>query len=363
MIWSHVAHLYMESFQRARRSRLDVPYKPLAVRTLAEQPMDLPGWRLDHLVRMTDSAGHPPARQLDDPQLRRGLLHRRQRPGAAADRAAGAARPELGAGPPAGDDLRRVPEFRVRPGPGPVPQLPGLRPPLARGGRLRRLPRPGAAGCWGPASAGRSVATCNSGPRSSSTWRCRRSSRRPRPAAWAFGLIGVCLYLQRFGGARPASQVRDTLTERLIELFDKTATDDWPWFEEVLSYDNAKLPHALIASGRSGGNPRALDVGLQALRWLVEQQKSPTGLLPPDRRPTASTAAAASGPSSTSSRSRPTPRSRPASRPTTPPTTPPGSRRPGWRSSGSWAATTWGWTSTTPRPAAAATACRRTAST
>ncbi len=57
MIWSHVAHLYMESFQRARRSRLDMPYKPLAVRTLAEQPMDLPGWRLDHLVRMTDSAG------------------------------------------------------------------------------------------------------------------------------------------------------------------------------------------------------------------------------------------------------------------------------------------------------------------
>ena len=57
MIWSHVAHLYMESFARARRSRLDVPYKPLAVRTLAEQPMDLPGWRLDHLLRMTDSAG------------------------------------------------------------------------------------------------------------------------------------------------------------------------------------------------------------------------------------------------------------------------------------------------------------------
>src|SRR5262249_13915567 len=57
MIWSHVAHLYMDSFQRARRSRLDVPYKPLAVRMLAEQPMDLPGWRLDHLIRMTDSAG------------------------------------------------------------------------------------------------------------------------------------------------------------------------------------------------------------------------------------------------------------------------------------------------------------------
>ena len=101
------------------------------------------------------------------------------------------------------------------------------------------------------------------------------------PRAWAFGIIGVCLYLQRFGGARPASQVRDTLTERLIECLEKNSTDDWPWFEQVLSYDNAKLPHALIASGRSGGNQRALSLGLQSLAWLVEQQKSPTGCFRP----------------------------------------------------------------------------------
>ncbi len=79
--------------------------------------------------------------------------------------------------------------------------------------------------------------------------------------------------------------------------------------------------------------------------------------------PTAFTTAIASGPSSTSSRSRPTPPSPPASRPTMPPTTRSGSRRPGWRSSGSWAATTWGSISTTPRPAAAATVFRKTAST
>ena len=103
------------------------------------------------------------------------------------------------------------------------------------------------------------------------------------PRAWAFGILGVCLYLERFGGARPASQMRDTLTERLIECLEKNSDDDWPWFEDVLSYDNAKLPHALIASGRSSGNQRALSLGLQSLSWLVEQQKSPDRLLPPDR--------------------------------------------------------------------------------
>ena len=48
------------------------------------------------------------------------------------------------------------------------------------------------------------------------------------PRAWAFGLIGVCLYLERFSGARPASQVRDTLTERLIECLEKSTGTTGP---------------------------------------------------------------------------------------------------------------------------------------
>ena len=67
------------------------------------------------------------------------------------------------------------------------------------------------------------------------------------------------------------------LTARLIDLFEKTATDDWPWFETILSYDNAKLPHALLASGRGAGNAKALEIGLRSLRWLVDQQKAPQG--------------------------------------------------------------------------------------
>ena len=56
MTWSHVAELYLKSFQDARRSRIHVP-KPLAVRTLEEQPLELPRMNLDHLMRMSDSTG------------------------------------------------------------------------------------------------------------------------------------------------------------------------------------------------------------------------------------------------------------------------------------------------------------------
>src|SRR5207237_4812057 len=48
---------YMESFQLTRLGRQDQPFKPLAVRTLAEQQAELPDWRLDHLARLTDATG------------------------------------------------------------------------------------------------------------------------------------------------------------------------------------------------------------------------------------------------------------------------------------------------------------------
>jgi hypothetical protein len=97
------------------------------------------------------------------------------------------------------------------------------------------------------------------------------------PRAWAFGLIGIHEYLRRLRGDSLANQTRETLTSRLMELFEKNARRDWRWFEERLSYDNAKLAHALILSGRATGQQDVFERGLQALRWLTELQISEKG--------------------------------------------------------------------------------------
>jgi glycosyltransferase involved in cell wall biosynthesis len=280
MIWSHVAHLYMESFQRARRSRLDMPYKPLAVRTLAEQAMDLPGWRLDHLLRMTDSAGLLQHASSTIPNYAEGYCT---------------------------DDNARALLLTVL-----LEQLGQSTAHVYRLGttyaaflnfafdrgrsRFRNflgfdrqwLDEVGSDDCHGRALWVLGACVGRSRRRDLQLWASQlfdlalpAIAETTSPRTWAFGLMGVCHYLQRFGGARQASHVRDTLTERLIECHEKTATDDWPWFETVLSYDNAKLPHALLASGRSSGNARATSLGLDSLRWLVEQQKSPTGFFRP----------------------------------------------------------------------------------
>ena len=43
------------------------------------------------------------------------------------------------------------------------------------------------------------------------------------PRAWAFTLLGIHEYLRRLSGDRLAQQIRETLTARLMELFDQIA--------------------------------------------------------------------------------------------------------------------------------------------
>ena len=47
------------------------------------------------------------------------------------------------------------------------------------------------------------------------------------PRAWAFGLIGIHEYLRRLSGDSRVTQLRETLTGRLTELYDATEQPDW----------------------------------------------------------------------------------------------------------------------------------------
>ena len=46
--------------------------------------------------------------------------------------------------------------------------------------------------------------------------------------------------------------------------------EPWPWPEERLSYDNARIPEGLVAAGHALGDGEVLDAGLRLLGWLVD---------------------------------------------------------------------------------------------
>ncbi len=101
------------------------------------------------------------------------------------------------------------------------------------------------------------------------------------PRAWAFSLLAIHEYLRALSGDRLAGRMRKLLVERLAGLYATNSAADWKWFEQIVTYDNAKLCHAMIVSGHSTSQPATLAIGLDSLRWLLEAQTSVSGHFAP----------------------------------------------------------------------------------
>ena len=276
MIWSNVARLYMKSFEAARLERSAQSRKSFATKTLDQQPRELPELKLTHLSRLTDSTGIFQHAIFTVPNFSEGYC--------TDDNARAFILAVLL------DEMEEEPE-RVRT----LATTYAAFLHHAFDPKTKRfhnhlsfdrhwLDEQGSEDCHGRALWALGLGVGRSPYRSFQILAGQifeqalpAVSEFTSPRAWAFSLLGIHEYLQRLSGDRLATQIRDALTTRLMELFDKVAQKDWPWFEEVLSYDNARLTHALILSGRMTGQKPVLERGLQALRWLVEVQTSESG--------------------------------------------------------------------------------------
>ncbi|MEB3199187.1 MAG: glycosyltransferase family 4 protein [Synechococcaceae cyanobacterium] len=97
------------------------------------------------------------------------------------------------------------------------------------------------------------------------------------PRAWAFAVLGLNEYLRILDGDLLAHRWRLELCERLLACFRAGADDSWPWLEDCVTYDNPRLPQALILSSRWLERPDMRDTGLRALSWLMQAQTAPAG--------------------------------------------------------------------------------------
>jgi hypothetical protein len=276
MIWSHVAHLYMESFQRARHSRPPALTKTKAVRTLDEEPPQLPPLRFEHLLQMTDSTGIIQHATYSLPNFHEGYcLDDNARALVLA-----VLLEELGID---SQDVQRAAtayaaflNFAFD----------------ASSGRFRNflsfdrrwLEESGSDDSVGRAAWAIGACIGRTKRRAFYSWAAQLFEpavnavvETASARAWAFALIGIHEYFRRMSGDRLMNQHRDTLTARLLDLYEQNSSREWPWFEPKASYDNAKLPHALILSGRWANNTHATEIGLRTLRWLADVQRAPAG--------------------------------------------------------------------------------------
>lgn len=279
MTWDHVSQLYLDSFNRARDQHSS-SLKPLAVRTLDEQPLALPKMQLDHLQHLSDSTGviqhaiysipdhahgyctDDNARALiltvlleaqgkDSPEVHSLASCYAAFLNNAFNRETGRFRNFLSF------DRRWLEEDGSDDSQG--------RALWALGTCIGRSRHAGLA-AWARDIFQRALPACE---------------QTTSPRAWALAILGIHEYLWRYSGDRAAATMSQQLADRLADMYEATATNAWPWFENIATYNNAKLSQALLTHGRWSDDRRAANIGLKSLRWLCDIQLSPQGRFRP----------------------------------------------------------------------------------
>jgi hypothetical protein len=271
MIWPQVAGLYMKSFQRARTERRHFTPPGLVVKALDKRPVELPPLKLDHLRRMTDDTGMIQHAIFTVPNYQEGYTIDDN----ARALIVSALLEELGSEETA-DLMSRYFAFVWYAF-------------NAKTGRFRNFmdyQRNWLEEKGSDDSQGRSLWALGTVLGHSNTpamqnmagWVFEKSLpavlNTTSPRAWAFALIGINEYLQRFAGDRTITQVREELAGRLLDLYRKNRSDTWRWYEQSLTYCNAALPHALLMCGHGIPNIDMAEAGLESLRWLAGLQRA-----------------------------------------------------------------------------------------
>jgi glycosyltransferase involved in cell wall biosynthesis len=276
MIWSNVAQLYMQSFELSRLEGAALSRKSLVTKTLDQRPRELPALKLNHLSRMTDSTGVFQHAIFGVPNFSEGYC---------TDDNARAFILAVLLGE-LGEDTERVRSLASTSAAFLYHALDNQTKRFHNHMSFDRrwIDDQGSEDCQGRALWALGIGVGRSPFRSFQMMAGQLFARAlpaltefTSPRAWAFGLIGIHEYLRRLSGDSLVNQTRETLTSRLMKLFESNAKPDWCWFEDELSYDNAKLAHALILSGHATGQPAVFERGLSALRWLNAIQISEKG--------------------------------------------------------------------------------------
>jgi hypothetical protein len=61
------------------------------------------------------------------------------------------------------------------------------------------------------------------------------------------------------------------LVEQLGDAYEQNASDDWRWFEDALTYDNARLSQALLSGANALGRADLAEHALDSLRWFGDE--------------------------------------------------------------------------------------------
>ncbi|MBC7125014.1 MAG: glycosyltransferase [Bacteroidales bacterium] len=100
------------------------------------------------------------------------------------------------------------------------------------------------------------------------------------PRSIAYAILGLVEYLRVKDDPNTMSLLKNKV-DQLSGFFSKSIDNPkWPWYEDIVTYANARIPQALIASGKLLNNVSLIQMGVKLLDWLVEKQFSDNVFVP-----------------------------------------------------------------------------------
>jgi glycosyltransferase involved in cell wall biosynthesis len=92
------------------------------------------------------------------------------------------------------------------------------------------------------------------------------------PRAKAYAIIGMYHLLQKFEGASQFKRLLILLADDLVSLYKEHKSADWQWFEDMMTYGNAKICEALLRAYQVTQSEEYREVALESLDFLTKEQ-------------------------------------------------------------------------------------------
>jgi hypothetical protein len=92
----------------------------------------------------------------------------------------------------------------------------------------------------------------------------------------AYSLLGFCH--SRASTSEAQEKIR-ALSAEMLHSYEDARAPDWEWFEDIMSYSNARLPQAMLLAYDAIGEPQLLSCGERTLGFLWDAVITPKGVI------------------------------------------------------------------------------------
>ncbi|WP_099371249.1 hypothetical protein [Sphingobacterium sp. 1.A.5] len=86
--------------------------------------------------------------------------------------------------------------------------------------------------------------------------------------AVAYSILGILYFLEKYPNQKSQLEQLSVLVEFLVKEFESASSDNWPWYEGILSYDNAIIPLSILKAGNFLNNDEVKEIGLKSSIFL-----------------------------------------------------------------------------------------------